>query len=129
MLAFFLACTPPQITVWGQMFDSENVEVEWAEMIYRSEETPWKEEWTVLPIPNVQQTLSTTPTLLTEHTLPEQSHVHLFTDAQTITVADEQLADIIEPIACPIPAFGNHQITITYIIIDTEIFAMDCIVQ
>jgi hypothetical protein len=111
------------------MLDANDVEVEWAEIVYRPEETLWEEDWTVLPMPQSKQILSQNPILLTEYTLPAQTYIHLFTDALGIKYQDEELADIIEPISCPIPAFGHHRITITYIIIEKEIFAMDCIVQ
>jgi hypothetical protein len=129
MLSFILSCTPPQISVWGEVYDTDNVEIEWAEIIYRSEETAWDDTWTKLPLPNPEQTLSKTPLKLTEHTLPATSFVHLFTDAKNIVVDGQMLEDIIEPISCPIPAYGRHKITITYIVIETEIFAMDCIVD
>lgn len=129
MWLIILSCTPPQISVFGQMNTTENVQVQWGEFTYRPESVSWYEPWTSIEVSESSHLLGTSPTLLTQATLPEQAHVHLFTDAVSILVQEQELDDIIEPIACPTPSFGSHKITITYIILENEIFAMDCVVD
>ena len=129
MLYLFLSCSPPEISVFGQMNTQENILVQWEAFTYRPESVSWYEQWTSVSENNSTHTLGTSPTLLSTASLDAQPYVHFFTDAQQITVEGQELGDIIEPISCPIPGFGTHDITITYIIIDWDIFAMDCVVD
>ena len=129
MLWFFLSCSPPEINVFGQMNAEPFVQIEWEEMIYRPQSVNWYDSWTSIEANNPMHTLGLEPILLASATLPPEPYVHFFTDAKTVTLDEIILDDIIEPIACPIPSFGKHDIFITYIIIDMEIFAMDCFVD
>ena len=129
MLWILISCTPPIINVFGQMHQETSVRIEWEEMIYRPEAVSWSETWTSIEANQAVHVLGKVPTLLASSTLEPEPHVHFFTDARSIEHHEQQIDDIIEPIACPTPSFGSHDIFITYIIIETEIFAMDCIVN
>ena len=122
---FLTGCQSLSVDIYGQMHEG-TVDVSWDAILYRSEKTDWFDPWDEIPKLNDTQSLHTSPILLSTATLPSQPYVHLFTDA-TVTYQNEQeIADIIEPIACPIEWYGHYQITITYIVIQEQIFAMDC---
>ena len=129
MLWLFLSCSPPEINVFGQMHEENSVQIDWEEMLYRPEAVNWYETWTIIEATETSHILGTDPTLLASSSLEPEPYVHFFTDARSIEHNEQFLGDIIEPIACPIPSFGHHDIFITYIIIEAEIFAMDCIVD
>ena len=116
------------VDIYGQMYEG-NVEISWESILYRPETVDWFDSWDELPMENETQYLSTDPTLLSSTELRNQSYVHLFTDAKQINQNASELADIIEPIACPIEPNRHYRVDITFIIIEEEIFAMDCGVQ
>ena len=129
MLWILISCSPPEINVFGQMNTEASVQIEWEEMIYRPKSVNWFDEWTQIETNDSTHTLGTSPTLLASATLEPIPYVHFFTDARSIIHNAQNLGDIIEPIACPIPSYGQRDIFITYIIIDKEIFAMDCVID
>ena len=129
MLWLLFSCSPPEINVFGQMNTELSVQIEWEEMIYRPESVDWFDEWTSIEANDSMHILGTEPTLLASTVLDPVPYVHFFTDARSIMYKEESLDDIIEPIACPIPSYGRRDIFITYIIIEAEIFAMDCLVH
>ena len=129
MLWISLSCSPPEINVFGQMHEETSVLIEWEEMLYRPEAVNWFDEWTLIESNASKHTLGAEPVLLATSVLDPVPYVHFFSDARLIIHKEESLGDIIEPIACPIPSYGSRDIFITYIIIETEIFAMDCLVN
>ena len=129
MLWILFSCSPPDINVFGQMQTENSVQIDWKEMLYRPESVNWFDTWTSIEPNNPTHVLGSEPTLLAAASLNPEPYVHFFTDAQAIIHNEQSLDDIIEPISCPIPSFGQHDIFITYIIIETEIFAMDCLVD
>ena len=129
MMWLFFSCSPPEISVYGQMHTEDSVQIDWNELLYRPERVNWYDSWTVITPVATSHLLGTEPELLAVSSLAQEPHVHFFTDAQSIIYEEAELDDIIEPIACPTPSFGKHDIFITYIVIDKEIFAMDCVVE
>ena len=71
-------------------------------------------------------TLNETPQLIATGQTESVRYIQLFTDAAQTGTEDQPLADIIEPIACPFGPYGNHDLKVTYIIIEQEVFAMNC---
>ena len=129
MFWFFLSCSPPEVSVFGQMNTLQSVQVGWDGFSFRPKSITWKEEWTEIEPNSSSHILGTEPVELASTILEQEEYVHFFTDALTITHNGQEIEDIIEPIACPIPSFGKHKIFITYIIIESEIFAMDCVIN
>ena len=134
MIVFLLfGCLPEHtdslyVDIYGQMHEGE-VEMSWDAILYRPEAVDWSENWDELPMPEKTQSLSTSPTLISSTELRNQSYVHLFTDADQIFQNDQELADIIEPIACPIEPHRHYRVDVTFITIGEQIFAMDCDVR
>ena len=125
MLFFLSACSTIDLRIYGQLKQG-NVDITWEEISLRSKDVPWSEDWLLLEDFVPEQSLGTTPTLIAQGSLPADTYEHTFTDAQRITQEDVVLPDIIEPIACPIRGFGQLDVTITYIVLEEGIFAMDC---
>ena len=125
MLFFFIACSTIDLRIYGQLKQG-SVDITWAEVSMRSKDVPWSEEWLILDDIVQNHTLDTTPTLIAQGIIPTDTYEHTFTDAQSIVQEEALLPDIIEPIACPIRGFGRLDVTITYIVLEEGIFAMDC---
>ena len=106
-----------------------SVDIAWDSMLYRPTSVNWFDTWDELPMSSETQSLSTSPTLLSATELGDQPYEHLFTDASQIFQDDRELADIIEPIACPIEPYQHYRVDITFIVIGEEIFAMNCDVR
>ena len=128
MFLLLFSCAPLELTLYGQTHTGSST-ISWESISLRPEKVPWAEEWTFLSDFTLEQTITTTPSMIAQEIIPSDRYIHIFTDALSAYEGEEALADIIEPIACPLQPFGSQNVTITYITIEQQIFAMDCIVE
>ena len=127
-----LACQPdtPQIEVWAKI-EGNAATVQWIECTIRPKSTDWFDSWEQLELSAESHNFEPDEEILiASGPLPEQRYIHTFPDAQSISSMDQDIVDIIEPVATPVTLDGAYRIDIDFIIMqdpngDQAIFVKD----